>query len=193
MLEFALVFLLVLAPLVLGLAQLGLLTVARHELDLATSQGLRQAALRGATADAVRREFARVLSAYSASHQTADAANAAQVWAQQQARLVAPGAIEITRRSPGASDFRRLGMTTQGLRRIPNTGAEFRAELRAANTLRMDIDYCAPLIVPFVSTFMVQIRLPDARNGFERQCLDRGGWPMRASGFEMMQSAPIGP
>jgi hypothetical protein len=190
--EFQIVALVALLPLVLGVLQVALLLVGHDALGFAVFEAARAGAVGHARQPAMVSGLAEGLMPFFGAG-TADVV-AARLRAEREARLYA----RIERLSPTAQDFVDYGETEEGQRFIPNDALEYRSAvprrgggrtLQQANHLRIRVRYCHELVVPLIDRLLPAIlqRLdvdPDAQ-----VCYAAGRVPLRVEGSAPLQSA----
>lgn len=179
--EFAVVALLALIPLVLATLQLGLLYVTKHTVQHATFLAARAGAVSHGSHSAMLRHLAKGLAPlYAASRVDLDAGSAppAIVAAYGRAYLDArrPDRTRLRVLNPSPAAFEDFERSRRGVREIPNTfvygavGARSGQTLADVNVLKIRVDYCAELAVPLIDRLVTATlrRLdPDA---FRQQC-----------------------
>lgn len=198
--EFYVVALFALLPLCLGGLQLALLMAENHHLDHAAFLAARQASMAQGDLDTARRTLARAATVLHVDTSTElDAGNAAQrvarayaaAWADQarfsRVRLLAPDAA-------AQADFAIL---RGGVRVIPNDSLEYRSaslgrrsgiSLQQANLLRLEVQWCRPLIVPFARQLLLGILRSIDRDPWRQTCYAQDRVPIRSEGSSPMQS-----
>lgn len=192
----------VLLPLALGTLQLALLTVDRHQLNLATQLAVRAAALEHGSMATLRRELARGLAPMFGDKQAMAQANAvmpvATARAVALAEVLRPDLTRITVLNPTAQSFVDFERTRSGIREIPDgayepshpMGTQSRQTLLDANTLSVRVTYCARLIVPLVDRVIPALLAVSARDALALGCYAERRIPMTARAIVPMHSTP---
>lgn len=179
--EFSIVALTALIPTVLGILQLGLLFVTKHTVQHATYLAARAGAVEHGSRDAIRRYFAKgLVPLYARSG--ADLAAGAAVDVVSRAYAAAfvdarrPDRTRITIVNPALASFDDFERRQDGTLQIPNrfdrtaVGPRSRQTLADANVLRLRVDYCAELVVPFVDRFVTSLLRRLDADPFRQQC-----------------------
>lgn len=200
MVEFHIVALFALLPLCLGTLQLALLMGENHHLDHAAFMAAREAAMSHGDVGVARRALARAATVLFVRGDTElDAGNAttrvAAAYATALTDLALHGRIRILNPTPEAQqDF---AIDRQGARVIPNDGLEYRPDtpgersgmtLREANMLRLEVDWCRPLVVPFARQLLVGVMRRIDLDPWRQLCYARGRVPVRTRATSPMQS-----
>ncbi|MFO7324834.1 MAG: pilus assembly protein [Pseudomonadota bacterium] len=200
MVEFHVVALFALLPLCLGTLQLALLMAENHHIDHATFQAARQAAMSGGDTDAARRALAGAAAAlFLSGAGELDSGNAtgrvARAYAAALADHLRFGRIRILNPTPEAQlDF--AGMRA-GRRVIPNDNLLYRPHapgqrsgltLQQANVLRLEVDWCRPLVVPFVRELLPGLLRRMDLDPWRQYCYSQGRVPIRSAASTPMQS-----
>ncbi len=198
--EFYIVALFAMLPLCLGTVQMALLMVENHHIDHAAFLAARQGAVSHGDMGEIRRAFALATSPLFVSSATpldrgnvvprvatAYAAATADIAAYARLRLLAPG-------EQARADF---AVRRDGRQVIPNDALEYRSPARGrrsgisiqeANVLRIEVNYCRPLIVPFAGPLLLAtLRLLD-HDLWHQRCYAAGRVPVRSEGVAPMQS-----
>jgi hypothetical protein len=198
--EFHIVALFALLPMCLGILQMCLLMVDNHHLDHAAFLAAREAAVTHGDIDAARRAFARGASVLFVSAATpVDRANVVTRVATAYAAAVADTAQFATVRvlSPTADAAADFSIQRNGGRVIPNDALDYRAMVRGArsgitlqqaNVLKIEVNYCRHLIVPFASQLLLATLRAVDRDPWRRRCYAAGRVPIRSEGITPMQS-----
>jgi len=195
LIEFALVLVLGVLPMVLGILQTTALVVAHNAVNLAAFMAARQGAVSNADAAAMRREFARgLLPLY------APAARSGLLTAPQAARAYATAlgevlsADELRIAAPGRRQVAGLAQLRRGQWVIPNDSLEYRGRLvRDANVLAIVVTHCQPLVVPIVGAALAALLADMDPDPVHQRCYALGRAPLRARAMTVMQSdIPIG-
>jgi hypothetical protein len=200
MLEFHIVALFALLPLCLGVLQMALLLAENHHIDHAAFLAARHGAVAHGDLTQVRRAFVQAATVLFVQSGTpvdrgnvvarvgrAYASAATDVAVYARVRLLAPTMA-------AQSDF---AIPRNGARVIPNDSLEHRSSapgsrsgisVQEANILRVEVNYCRPLIVPFAGPMLVAtLRVLD-RDLWHQRCYAAGRVPLRAEGVAPMQS-----
>lgn len=198
--EFQIVALFALLPLCLGMLQLALLVSDNHHIDHAAFLAARRAAMTGGDPDVARRAFAQASSLLLVdAEQEMSASGAAARVARAYALAMADQALFARLRivSPDANAQADFATMRDGARVIPNDGLEHRpsapgsrsgVSIQQANVLRMEVQWCRPLIVPFVRELLLgALRVID-RDPWRQYCYAAGRVPVRSEGASPMQS-----
>jgi hypothetical protein len=192
MIEFALVALLGLLPLVLGILQVTALLVAHDVLALATFQATRTGTLRGADPQAMRATLARgLLPLYVpvARDGRVNAARALAGYGQALAEVIALD--ELTVIEPTRSSTHGL-LESRGARQVlPNSAIEWRsAASQAASVLTVSVMHCQPLVVPLVGPALAGLLelTSGAGTSAEARCRAAGRVPLRTRASLVMQT-----
>jgi hypothetical protein len=198
--EFYLVALLALLPLCLGMLQISLLLIANHHVDHAAYMAARAGAMNRGNIDAIRNEFARVITPlFVESTSRLDAGNVVARVAAAQVRASADMAAfsRIRVLSPDAAAQQDFGERRDGDIVIPSDSLQHRSDgpgersgmsLQQANMLRIEFTYCRPLVIPFVRGLMIgMLRRMDPEPSNLR-CYAAGRLPIRTVGAAPMQS-----
>jgi hypothetical protein len=198
--EFYIVALFALLPLCLGTVQMALLMVENHHIDHATFLAARHGAVKNGDMAEIRRAFALAASPLFVSSgtpldrgnvvprvATAYAAATADIAAYARVRLLTPDQL-------ARSDF---ALHRDGRQVIPNDALEYRSTVRGrrsgisiqeANVLRIEVNYCRPLIVPFAGPMLLAtLRMLD-HDLWHQRCYAAGRVPVRSEGVAPMQS-----
>lgn len=198
--EFSIIALTALIPTVLGILQLGLLYVAKHTVQHATYLAARAAVVEHGSRDSMRRYFAKGLVplfarspndlAAGASAQTVGRAYAAAFVDAQR-----PDRTRITVVNPARASFDDFERRENGTLQIPNrfdrrvVGGHSGQTLADANVLRLRIDYCAELVVPFVDRLITSTLQRLDADVFRQQCYAARRLPIVGHATVQMHSA----
>jgi hypothetical protein len=192
MIEFALVALLGLLPLVLGILQVTALLVAHDLLALATFQAARAGSLLGADPQAMQAVLARGLLPLYVPVARAGRVPATQAlvgYGQALAEVRALDELRVI--EPTRSAVRGL-LESRGARQVlPNAAIESRPpSLQAASVLTVSVMHCQPLVVPLVGPALSGLLLltSGAGTGAEARCRAAGRAPLRARASLVMQT-----
>ncbi|MET0282271.1 MAG: hypothetical protein ABW278_14270 [Steroidobacteraceae bacterium] len=200
MVEFQIVALFALLPLCLGMLQAAFLLAENHHIDHAAFLAARHAAMAHGEVAAARRAFSQAASVlFVSSGEPVDAANVPQRAAAAIAAAAADQALfaRINILSPDAAAQHDFAIQRAGARVIPNDSLEYRSRmpgrrsgltLQQANLLRLEVEWCRPLIVPFAREMLLgALRLFD-REPWRQSCYAAGRVPIRSEGTSPMQS-----
>lgn len=198
--EFSVIALTALIPTVLGILQLGLLYVAKHTVQHATYLAARAGAVEHGSRDAMRQYFAKGLVPLVA-RSPSDLAAGPSAQAVGRAYAAAfvdasrPDRTRITVVNPRSASFDDFEGRENGTLQIPNrfdrtkVGARSRQTLADANVLRLRIDYCAELIVPFVDRLITSTLQRLDADAFRQQCYAARRLPIVGHATVQMHSA----
>jgi hypothetical protein len=200
--EFQLVAVLALLPLLLGILQMALLVAGYHTISLAAAEAARAGSVDHARVATMRDAFADGLVPLLIDLTEIDARGGPLdrlVGAKGRAALEAVEYASIERVSPTAGDFADHGRSNGegGRRGIPNDALEFRSStagatdghsIQQANLLRIRIRYCHALVVPLVDRLLPAVlRLLDG-DSRDAVCYAAGRVPLRIASSAPMQS-----
>ena len=198
--EFQVIGLLCLLPLLLGLLQLALLLLASPLLHYATFQAVRAGTLAGADPAVMRRALAVGLMPLQVEGGTTlSASNAPGVAAAAAARSMADVLVfaRITLMQPSTAAFEDFSVDTAQGRAIPNgsllqrtavPGLRSGLSIQQANVLQVRVDWCAPLVVPLIDRLLVGVLRGLDADLHSQVCYAAGRVPLRASAALNMQS-----
>jgi hypothetical protein len=197
--------------LVFGALQFAFLYHAKTALNYAAFQTAREGAVNHAYMAIMENAFARNMAAIYTNNDTVDEVTSARDRIRQE---IEAGFVRIDIVNPTEQMFEvsAFGVNTpDGDRVIPNDNLMYRpltrepmsnATVQDANLLKLRITYCYPMYVPYVNRVLA-IMLTQAPNpetctgcsgnfmtdGFEKNCLDNGRFPLNAQAIVRMQSA----
>jgi hypothetical protein len=200
--EFLIAVLLVFLPLALGTLQVALLAVDKDLLNLGAVMGARAGAVNHGSRQAIREEVARALiPLYGEAAAIAQADSVAPVltaYGRALADTALPHVLRVTIRNPTADSFADFERERYGVRGIPNVhlensdharvGARSRQSLVDANTLSIEVLYCARLIVPLADRMITAVLSRTDLNVLNQQCYRERRVPIVADAVVMMQS-----
>ncbi len=190
LIEFTLVLLLGVLPLVLAILQIAALLVARNTVNLATFLAARQGAVAHAADDAMRRELARgLLPLYvpAARGGRSPPALVARSYASALRDVFVLDALRIE--TPTRAQASRLVQVRAGVRVIPNDALEYRGRLvQEANVLSIVVMHCQPLVVPFIGPALAAMLTAFDAQVDHQRCYALGRVPLRAHASVVMQS-----
>lgn len=201
MIEFALVAILGLLPLVLGILQVAALLVAHDLLSLATFQATRAGTLAGADPAAMQAALARgLLPLYVpvAHGGQVPATQALAGYGRALAEVHALDSVDVL--EPTRAGVGGL-LEARGTRQVlPNSAIESRSPaVQAASVLTVSVMHCQPLVVPLVGPALSELLIlssglgPGEVEGAEARCRAAGRVPLRARASLVMQSdLPVG-
>jgi hypothetical protein len=200
--EFLIAVLLVFLPLALGTLQVALLAVDKNLLNLGATMGARSGAVNHGSRQAIRAEVARALiPLYGEAASIAQADSVAPVLAaygRALADTARPHVLRVKIRNPTADSFADFEREHYGIRGIPNVhleysdntrlGARSRQSLVDANTLSIEVQYCARLIVPIADRMITAVLSRTDPDLLNQQCYRERRVPIAADAVVMMQS-----
>jgi Flp pilus assembly protein TadG len=196
-LEFHVVALFAMLPMLLGMLQVALLLVANHQVDFAAfmaaragaTEGGREAAMRTAFADALVPMF---LGASAGTGREAMTRAIVEARVRAAADVALHGQIRLLSPTPEAR--RELAVERDGLRVIPNDSLGSRtrrpggAGLLAANILAVEATWCHPLIVPVARSVLLATMRRIDLDPWHQACYANERLPIRSRGVVPMQS-----
>jgi TadE-like protein len=198
--EFVVVSLFALLPMLLGTLQVALLLVANHQVDYAAFSAARQGAVSNGDMGAMRGEFAKALVPLfvtSAESLDRDNVTGRVIGAYAKAILDVGLYARFELLSPANDAQEDFAIERDGRRVIPNDSLKLRKAvagsasgqtIQEANLLKVGIAYCHPLIVPFARQFLISaVRLVD-HDPWNNLCYSLGRVPLRSVGVSPMQS-----
>jgi hypothetical protein len=190
--EFFVVALFALLPLLLGTLQTGLLLVANHHVDYAAFAAARRGAVSHGASDAIRSEFTKaILPLFVSSAEPVDRDNIVSRVGSAYARAAIDVRLyaRFSTLAPDSAAQREFGIEREGGRVIPNDSLNYRsAGVRAANQLKVEVVYCHPLIVPFARELLLGALRTIDHDPWHRFCYGAGRLPLRSVGVTPMQS-----
>jgi TadE-like protein len=190
LIEFALVLLLGVLPMVLGILQIAALIVAHNTVNFATFMAARQGAVARADANAMRREFARgLLPLYAPAARSGllAAPQAARAYAAALGDVLALDELRVE--SPTRAQVAALAQVRERLPVIPNDSLEYRsAPVQNANVLTIVVTHCQRLVVPLVGPALAGLLATIDLDAVRQRCYALGRAPLRASARMVMQS-----
>ena len=168
--EFQIVLLLGLLPLVLGILQLALLLMAKHLVNYATFQAARSGAVAAANPDVMRRALAvGLMPLHVVSSKPVSADNITSV------------AL--------AADLRSSVATTLYARlTILKPGAPSQQTLQQANVLQIRVSYCQELVVPLINQMLPRLLQWLDDDAWHQACYLMGRVPLVAEAAINLQS-----
>jgi hypothetical protein len=200
--EFLIAVLLVFLPLALGTLQVALLAVDKDLLNLGATMGARSGAVNHGSRRAIREEVARALiPLYGEAAAMARADSVAPVltaYGRALADTAQPHVLRVKIRNPTADSFADFEREHYGVRGIPNVhlehadssrvGARSHQSLVDANTLSIEVRYCARLIVPLADRMITAVLSRTDPDLLNQQCYRERRVPISADAVVMMQS-----
>jgi Flp pilus assembly protein TadG len=190
--EFHIVALFALLPLLLGTLQIGLLLVANHHVDYAAFAAARRGAVSHGDPDAIRSEFTRAIVPLFMS--SAEPLNRSNVMTRV-AGAYARAAVDVrlharfTTLAPDPAAQREFAIEREGQWIIPNDSLNFRSPgVREANLLKVEVVYCQPLLVPFARELLIGALREIDHDPWHHYCYATGRVPIRSVGVTPMQS-----
>lgn len=198
--EFVIVSLFALLPMLLGTLQVALLLVANHHVDFAAFSAARRGAVSNGALGAMRSEFTKALvPLFVASGNSLDRDNVTSHVAVAYAKAALDVGLyaRLSLLSPGREAQEDFAIDRDGRRIIPNDSLNVRKttlgrasgqSLQDANLLKIEVTYCHPLIVPFAREFLIAaVRMVD-HDPWNNLCYALGRVPLRSVGVSPMQS-----
>lgn len=197
--EFQVVATLALLPLCLGMLQLALLVSENHHLDLAAFQAARRAAMEKGELGPARRALAQAASVLFIEAGDDATDNLAGRAASAYARALADQALFARVRilSPDADAQADFAQERGGERVIPNDGLQHRSQaagrrsgisIQQANILRLEVNWCRPLIVPFARELLLGALRRIDLDPWHQYCYAEGRVPVSSESATPMQS-----
>ena len=199
--EFQIVAILALLPLLLGLLQGALLLIASHTLGYATFQAARSGAMAGADPQVMRRALAvGLLPLHAATFEAITPTNAAAValsaYASSVANTTAFAQLKILSPSQAAfEDFAladgagSVAIRSDGLaHRSLDPGSRSGLSIQQANLLHIRVTYCHPLLVPLVDGLLLSLLRQFTTDLHSQACYAAGRVPLQADAILNMQS-----
>jgi TadE-like protein len=190
--EFFVVALFALLPLLLGTLQVALLLVANHHVDFAAFAAARRGAASHGDPDAMRNEFTKAIVPLFVS--SATPINRNNVVARV-ASAYARAAIDVrlharfTTLAPDSAAKRDVAISRDGQPVIPNDSLHYREPaVQEANLLKVEVVYCHPLLVPFARELMIGALRAIDYDPWHHYCYATGRVPIRSVGTTPMQS-----
>jgi len=190
LIEFALVMVFGIVPMVLGILQVTALLVAHDVLTLATFQAGRQGAMQGGDLALMRAALARgLLPLYVpvARDGRVAQADALRGFALALGEVTSLDRVTIIR--PARAALRGLTLRRAGVEVVPNEALESRSpSLQAANALTLEVTHCQRLVVPVVGPALATTLAVLEAGGRDAACYALGRVPLRARATLVMQS-----
>jgi len=199
--EFQVVAILALLPLLLGLLQGALLLIASHVLGYATFQAARTGAMAGADPQVMQRALAvGLLPLHAVTFDAVTPGNVAAVALSAYARSVAATTaftqVQILRPTQqafedfaladgaGALVIRNDALPHRSLDPGPRSGLS----IQQANLLHIRVTYCHPLLVPLVDRLLLSLLRQFTADLRSQACYAAGRVPLQAEAVLNMQS-----
>jgi TadE-like protein len=190
--EFYIVALFALLPLLLGTLQIGLLLVANHHLDYAAFAAARRGAVSHGDPEAIRSEFTKaIVPLFMSSMEPLNRSNVVIRVAGAYARAAADVSLHarFTTLAPDPAAQREFAIEREGQWIIPNDSLSIRSSgVREANLLKVEVVYCQPLHVPFARELLIGALRRIDRDPWHHYCYATGRAPIRSVGITPMQS-----
>jgi Flp pilus assembly protein TadG len=190
--EFYIVAILALLPLLLGTLQTALLLVANHHVDYAAFAAVRRGAVSNGDLDAIRKGFTQaIVPLFVSSGAQLNRENAASRISGAYARAAADVSLHarFTALAPGVTLQRESAIEREGQRVIPNDSLSYRSlGVQEANLLKVEVVYCHPLLVPFARELMIGALRAIDHDPWHQYCYRSGRMPLRSVGISPMQS-----
>lgn len=198
--EFHIVAMFAMLPMLLGLLQLALLLAANHQVDLAAFLAARAGATEGGSHVVMRAAFADALvpmfvAAGSGEGNDGAGGLATRVLAAR-ARAAADVALYGRLRvlSPTSDSAREVAVERNGRRVIPNDSLPFRLRrpdgraLLEASLLEIEATWCHPLVVPIARPLLVSAMRRLDGEPWHQRCYAGDRLPIRSRSVVPMQS-----
>jgi hypothetical protein len=201
--EFYIISLLVMLPLVMGILQLGMLYVAKNTLNHATFMAARAGSMANGSRNVMLQHLAKgLVPLYARTSEPISSANAVQIvtpaFARARLDVSLPTRTRIEILNPTRASFRDFEVRQNGVLQIPNDNLQFRRAnggasrqtIQEANLLKIRVDYCYQMIFPLIDDAIVGLlRLGDT-DVFHQACYADNRIPISAWALVHMQSAP---
>ncbi|MEO8308943.1 MAG: TadE/TadG family type IV pilus assembly protein [Pseudomonadota bacterium] len=191
MVEFHIVALFALLPLLLGTLQTGLLLVANHHVDYATFSAARRGAVSHGDPDAIRAEFTRAMVPLFVSANPVSSDNVVPRVIDAYARAAVDVGLHahFTTLAPDPVAQREFAIEREGEWVIPNDALNYRSSgVADANLLKIEVVYCHPLLVPFARELLIGALRTFDHDPWHHACYATGRVPLRSVGITPMQS-----
>lgn len=189
--EFFIVALFAMLPILLGTLQVCLLLVANHHVDHASFAAARRGAVSNGDLRAMQAGFVQsIVPLFVVSDEPIGRDNVAARVMSAYARAAADVALFARFRTlaPDAAAQRELSISREGRRVIPNDALEYRGSTKDANQLKVEVTYCHPLIVPFARQLLTTTLRSIDHEMWHQYCYASGRVPLRSVGVTPMQS-----
>jgi hypothetical protein len=179
--------------------QLVLLVAENHHLDLAAFHAARRAAMEQGDLGPARRALAQAASVLFIEAGDDAADNLAGRAASAYARALADQArfARVRLLSPDESAQQDFAELRGGQRVIPNDGLQYRSpapgrrsglSIQQANILRLEVNWCRPLIVPLARELLLGALRNIDLDPWHQYCYAEGRVPIRSESATPMQS-----
>jgi len=198
--EFQIVLLLGLLPLVLGLLQLSLLLMAKHVVHYATYQAARSGAVAAADPAVMRRALAvglMPLHLVSSEPISTDNITSLALAADLRSSVASNLYARLTVLRPTAAAFADFAVA-QGSERVlrndsllqqpSQTGVRSQESVQQANVLQIHVSYCHELIVPLIDIALLRLLQTLDNDAWHQVCYAVGRVPLAADAAINMQS-----
>jgi hypothetical protein len=198
--EFHLVSLLVMLPMLLGILQVALIGTGYHVLALAAREAARAGAVDHARIDSMQRALAEQLLPLVVDLTRVNAQGGPPDFvADGLARAMEEVALysDVQRIAPTREDFSDHARTRGGVSGIPNDALEFRSDapgrtsgrsVQQANLLRIEVLYCHRLVVPFIDRILLSLLQRLDGDASHQRCYAADRLPLRVFSNAPMQS-----
>jgi hypothetical protein len=198
--EFFVVAIFALLPILLGTLQICLLLVANHHVDFASFAAARQGAVSNGDVRAMQSGFVQsIVPLFIASDAPIDRDNVSARVMGAYPRAAADVTLFARFRtlSPGDAAQREFAISRNQRRVIPNDALAYRGSgaerdggysLHDANLLKVEVTYCQPLIVPFARQLLIATLRSIDQDLWHQYCYASGRVPLRSVGVTPMQS-----
>ena len=200
LIEFQIVLVLGLLPLVLGVLQIALLLVASHVVHYATYQAARSGMVEGADPAVMRRALAvGLLPLHLVTAEPVDASNVTSLAlaADLRSQLATGMFARLVILRPTAAAFADFASGQGGASVLRNDSLEHRTAavgarsgltLQQANILQIRVSYCHELIVPFINQLLLWVLRTTDDDGWSQLCYAAGRVPLVAQAAVNLQS-----
>jgi hypothetical protein len=198
--EFYIVALFALLPLLLGTLQVALLLVANHHVDFAAFAAARRGAVANGDPDAIRAGFTQgIVPLFLASDEPLDRSNVTVRVAGAYTRATVDVGLyaRFTTLAPTDAAQRDFAIERDGQRVIPNDSLNYRTSrigvasgltLLEANLLSVEVRYCHPLLVPLARQLLIAALRAVDHDPWHRYCYASGRNATAVRGHYPMQS-----
>lgn len=189
--EFFVVALFAMLPILLGTLQVCLLLVANHHVDYASFAAARRGAVSNGDLRAMQAAFVQsIVPLFVVSDEPIDRDNISTKVMSAYVRAAADVALFARFRTlaPSVAVQRELSINRDGRRVIPNDALAYRGATQEANLLKVEVTYCHPLIVPFARQLLTSTLRSIDHEMWHQYCYASGRVPLRSVGVTPMQS-----
>jgi hypothetical protein len=194
----------VLLLMVLGTLQLALIYMAKSTLNQAAMSGARQGAVNHASLCSMRRGVVKGLTPLYLNTSDSDSTlgyyeTRARAWGKTMLGVLGGlDNVKITVLNPSSKSFTDFAVANPddgGKKEIPNSRLMYRSTtlgsqsgqtIQDANLLKIRVQYCYRMIVPYVSTVLATLHKGDS--GFTHSCYVAGGAALSSYATVLMQS-----